>query len=77
MQIGGWRVDYEGLSFVTVRNAGHMVRSRGQGGPGGVRACDLPTTFSHPPQASARVLLSQPSCEISLPLDPEPCSSWH
>ncbi|KIY96627.1 hypothetical protein MNEG_11336 [Monoraphidium neglectum] len=24
-QIGGWRVDYEGLSFVTVRNAGHMV----------------------------------------------------
>ncbi|KAI8466501.1 MAG: serine carboxypeptidase-domain-containing protein [Monoraphidium minutum] len=26
-QVAGWRVDYEGLSFVTVRNAGHMVRA--------------------------------------------------
>lgn len=24
-QVGGWRVDYDGISFVTVRNAGHMV----------------------------------------------------
>lgn len=24
-QVAGWRVDYDGLSFVTVRNAGHMV----------------------------------------------------
>ena len=24
-QVGGWRVDYKGLTFTTVRNAGHMV----------------------------------------------------
>ncbi len=24
-QVGGYRIDYAGLSFVTVRNAGHMV----------------------------------------------------
>eukprot|EP00877_Chromochloris_zofingiensis_P013113 jgi/Chrzof1/8055/UNPLg00100.t1 len=24
-QVAGWRVDYDGLTFVTVRNAGHMV----------------------------------------------------
>jgi hypothetical protein len=24
-QVGGWRVDYQNLTFATVRNAGHMV----------------------------------------------------
>jgi carboxypeptidase C (cathepsin A) len=25
VQVGGWRVDYQNLTFATVRNAGHMV----------------------------------------------------
>ena len=25
LQVAGWRIDYEGLTFATVRNAGHMV----------------------------------------------------
>lgn len=25
LQVGGWRVDYQNLTFATVRNAGHMV----------------------------------------------------
>jgi serine carboxypeptidase-like clade 2 len=25
MQVGGWTVVYDGLTFVTVRGAGHMV----------------------------------------------------
>ena len=24
-QVGGWRVDYDGLSFVIIRGSGHMV----------------------------------------------------
>jgi hypothetical protein len=24
VQVGGWRIDYEGLTFATVRNSGHM-----------------------------------------------------
>jgi hypothetical protein len=37
LQVAGWRIDYEGLSFVTVRNAGHMV-----GGE-----TPTPTAFTH------------------------------
>lgn len=25
MQVGGWKIDYQGLTFATVRNSGHMV----------------------------------------------------
>lgn len=24
-QVGGWRIEYEGLTFVTLRGAGHQV----------------------------------------------------
>lgn len=25
LQVGGWRIDYQNLTFATVRDAGHMV----------------------------------------------------